>query len=979
MFFCSFVLLFFCSLSCSLRAQIICNIPMPTPPEGVTLQQVGSDFGVSTLSQAIALGKMYPPPSPSCPTPYPMPIQWIFISGTFTIDAVPSCGNAYVFGSSFAPLDQIPDSRIFMAPNARIEVSSGPNFLFNINWTQIQGCDEMWEHIRVNPGSRHVISNSWVRDGIHAYALEPNAEFTIRHCLFKNNLFGVWFDPSGSHAGTLFSCRNSTFAGINNGLKSPYPNYFNTAYVGIEVNNKPNVFDIGSNVFENIQNGIIANQSCIHPTSQPYNWGTNVFRNVRPAGATIANDFGNGILINGDCNTGLSSNLSGGNHTYTGFGYAALNYSSNFDNCLRGIHLLDSRVFVFGNDMVVCDTAILVKSTPSTKPSRFEMNAIAASRDIGMCFLDNGFGYKANIEDNEIDIFSPIRSWGIYINGSLSPHQISIGSNKFDIHTEGTGVDLDAVETVRIRDENKFNVTGTGYDYIGVQANFGSVFTQILDNDFNGQDQNGFNPLITPNRAGIIVNGASDAWVRCNHFDNVAMALDFESYCVDSDVRSNRFISGTDGLVLGAHFGGAVTGEQTINSECAANEWPTSLFTDFYVNMDAKSWNPTFFENDLSKFWIDQMDQSGNNNVLWPDKIQAVAPGWFQDDPNVVISPAQCTNNLIDPNGDDELTSLDQGLINGTLDFDEEYYNWRSRWHLLDKLEANPDLLIAFPSSVTWQQGMFTTPQGQMWMLMQDIRSARSMSATDEATLQNIALSSEGVQLQLDILDSLWIVNGTLTGIEALQYDSLASILTVNSTQALDLLTDWQLNLATEIDLAHAQLNVISPVSLMDVQFHSTLNIWLGEVLHPFHTIQPASLSQLKVLADGCLWVDGLAVPFSRSVLRSLGMNQPALENAGCSFIIEESLTMRSDKVDEGNWTVHPSVTQHYCRLNYTGVEVGGEVRISAYNMAGVPVLYQESNAKSVDLDFGGFPSGTYMIQVVREGMDPVQLPVIKQ
>jgi hypothetical protein len=957
-----------------LDAQVACH--QPTPPEGVTLQYVGTDYGIATLSEAIADGRMEPC-SPCTPN-YPYPVQWIQIGGTFEFDfpdncvCSPSTQGSYHFGTKDV------SSRIIMEPDASIVIAGGPDFHIVFSNTLIYGCIGMWDKIQVLEDSRLSLNNVRIADGVEALYLEPGSQLDVRRCWFVNNLYGIRFNPAGNHNSTLFSCRHSTFEGDGQGLKSSHPQFFNWSFVGIEINNKVNVWDIGINVFRHIQNGIVANQSVLYPSAQPHRWATNVFHDIYPKGSTILRSFGNGIYVN-ESPIATGNNIHG-ESTYNSYGYHYLDYDENFKNCQRGVQIRNAVAYVFDNAMVQCDTAILVRESMFTlaqHKSQYTENRIEQSTGMGIGFLQNGNLYHADVSNNLVKVQSSTRSAGIWVFGNLLNQNIRIAANQIDIHTEGRGVDIESAIGVIVDGENIFEVQGSGFPYQCVLVHGSSHGILVVDNHFLGSDQGTYNQSTTPLRIGVDIEDAEFTMTDCNVFDNVGTSMSHKFFCTDAIIRSNKFRSGTDGYSLGSQAtGGAFIGEQSLGMIGNRNEWPTTSSGSYYPSFDARSFhNIPFLELD-NKFWVDEEDTQFNNNLYWPDKILSVSPYWFQADLDVImLGVNNCAANLW-PDPSEELTRIEQALLDDDLGLDQAYYNWRARWAFLHKTDRYPDLLSISGVS-QWQQDMLPTPQGQLYEVQRMLRVGLTIPENMESSLDSLDSMVNALLLDLSTLDSIWSADNLLDSAQFASYTTMCDSVLHLTTEMAQYWSAYHDSMSVLIgDMAYWLNNILATESF-DAHLRDVMTIW-SSTLMPGDTLTMAQADTLEVLGNSCRFVDGPAVVLARALLGSRGHSMPQGDHPSCVEDYQEEAAKRSGIDENVQWSVYPSHTKGECLLVAHERHEEGNYQLQVYDLRGA-VLYQGTHQASRQrLDLGYLPAGHYIIRLQEREQTPVLLRVVK-
>jgi hypothetical protein len=937
----------------SLNAQAVCP---GNPPEGITIAYVGSNYGVETLSEAISLGYMEESPGSG----NPWPAQWIFVSGWFVLDN-PGSYTDYVFNNS----------EIYMDADASMEIPNEGMQVGFVN-SQVKGCDEMWDRIFVQAGAKVVASGSLFRDAFHAFYLEPGTNFQARLCHFNENLNGIYYGY-GNHTNTVFSVSISTFQGSPQGLISDV-GYFNTAYAGIVLNDDPGCFGIGHNVFDGVQNGIMAYWSCLNPNVN-INYGQpNIFRNIRPGGATTDDLYGNGIAFIGECSNGVSSVIGLGNQDYENFGHLLGTYSENFYNCTRGVYGINSNANVYRN--LMRENALAVEITQSssnynpnsTKGSNISNNFIEDSDISGIYFNMNYSGYAANVLQNEITLNNSSFSHGIHAVAGFVPNDLDILDNIIDIETAGIGIEIDGVQTVKVGD-NEVTVTGTGYNYKGIFLNNGATDNIIVNNELFGQDQGFYIMQTTQQRLGIQLNNAPANILACNKFDRVATGMNFRSSCFQSDVWSNDFVRGTDGLTLGFKnqngMEADIIGQQIFGEIGANNKFATA--TNSYTNEDAKLYTNQSYVAEESRFFIDEEDDLPTfNHILWPDKIEDPTGVWIEQNDNAFPISINCNNLLTGGNEPEEfLRNLEISVLEADTSAwkEREFLEWMVEWGLLRKLNKDTTLFSEHVDATTWYNSKLNTPQGELFQVLHIYEEIVGVSNADLTELASAALNS-GVSFQiLDSLAQRLLLNDSLSTTESTLWSAALDTLVIQKSLSDSILNLHRVQLGIKMDSLLSQLGQINTSHPYDSILKVVFAIYWDECIRPDSSLTSTSEVILDAISLSCANTDGMGVWMARNILKSIGKNVPNFDDDVCYIPTAMPSATKAITQMEG-WQIAPNPGNDYVIIS--SEKNNEDIQVMVYDITGQIVNQYQSSGQALKLDTIDWPRGMYFIQMMR-------------
>ncbi len=248
---------------------------------------VGAPGTTTYLTLAIANQDLLPMPQ-AMTTP-----QNVCIQGTLNIN-LPD----YHFNTSF----------LNMGPNAAIQILSSNTLV--IENTSLYGCQDMWQGMTIKPGGRLDVASSNIRDADIGILARFNTTLTAIGNTFENNRVGIRairpilnFIPG---INVPLPISGNTFRTNGNLLSG------GLGFAGIELS-RVTGFTIGTtngaaspNVFDNLENGIVANQSFFAVHGATF---SNITEEDESSGILMRR-FSRGLFVNNtftNCNHALNS------------------------------------------------------------------------------------------------------------------------------------------------------------------------------------------------------------------------------------------------------------------------------------------------------------------------------------------------------------------------------------------------------------------------------------------------------------------------------------------------------------------------------------------------------------------------------------------------------------------------------------------------------------------------------------------------
>jgi uncharacterized protein with GYD domain len=735
-------------------------------------------------------------------------------------------------------------SLISMDAQASITVPYGIGFTVQ-NSTNIMGCDEMWNGIVVRPGGNLTLTASTFEDAERLVFTQGHVSLTIQDNYFRNNFIGIRLFsafPGLLGVSQPFPMTGNTFIANDNMLP---PHTGELGFAGIQLQNISG-FTVGTtntgaspNVFENLQNGIVANRSsfAVHKC---------IFQNMNPG------DYGFPPSIN------IPS---------VGYGVFVQNRSNllitkcNFERLHLGVHAANSSLEAYDNvieNSPIGEFGVVVgiRAIESTNQSRIKIhdNQIDVTR-YGMILNNLGNASVFEIQNNIIKVGDPNPLpllqgiTGMNLSGCNFPQTRRgiIQGNTILLTESNHGLQISECSYIRIL-ENNITVLEEGGITNGIRL-IGGHYLTVMRNNIQAL-------LSTPSSVsrGIFVSSSSNNHYCCNTINGSDYSLWFEGVCMNPH------------SVLGTIFG---------NADVVGLEYSSDAITGAQFNTNNR-WEGTFYGEVAAR-------HQGNSQTIIQSRYRVspfapptlpptVAPtsGWFLPLGTPAYFDCSTTTDCLLAEGPGELDESELTIAAGNWESGLSYQstlNWQAERYLHQKLEDYPGLLIG----QTTVQSFYTNKLGAPVQLFNDVASAIGQladvppSETGQYSA-NLAAIFERLQELTEKDHLLWGATGaTASALQAERNTSLAELQTLEGDNEGFAQTISANRLAV-IEQILAQNNGIL-VSEVFEQNEKTVNrIWLETLAQGITTFTPQQANDLAEVANQCPKTGGNAVFAARGM-----------------------------------------------------------------------------------------------------------------
>lgn len=364
-----------------------------------------------------------------CPIPMEPPVQYSFANDA---DLVSYFGSENIIGQCFELTSDLEINQTLNFVNCHIILSEGVQItvkmkgnLYASQNTVFEGCDKMWRGIS-NWGYVEM-DGATIKDAQYGLVLERPIEYTaisvLNNVTFSNNFIGL---TNGQHKGNhyLKKLDNCYFTG--GPLKENYLGQYPFAkpqggIAGIRIFNQFQLSINGSNLFEDLYNGIIVNNSSIRVRNTR-------FKNIGQTGLsynfTASNDYND--IPNNNIINALATKSAGVNvfnqskANVIGNFINDLNYKM-FDGCKVGVSSERSWIRVEGcrfdgSETNPCEKGVQIKNSRLTNEIRVNNNVMRVNR-IGIAIHNTRYNLTTEILNNAITLtgsFSSIQNEPTY-------------------------------------------------------------------------------------------------------------------------------------------------------------------------------------------------------------------------------------------------------------------------------------------------------------------------------------------------------------------------------------------------------------------------------------------------------------------------------------------------------------------------------------------------------------------------------------
>ncbi len=479
-------------------------------------------------------------------------------------------------------------AKIIMLEGSKISVQTGNSLL--ISNFHIQGCDDLWESIIVEPGAELEIDNSLVEDGYKSISIDYNnsssqSSVLINKSKFNNNYISV-FSAQGSNlvdSDVKFRILDSEFSGTGTLKAHSDPQATTYPALGLSIWNIEDVViagSAGSTMFSNMGTGIKASY-CDIVMSGVY------FKNMMNvpgpgAGQTGVDVFGVGSSL---VNTLMSDSYFDGMHTGISNNLGTVDISSvTMKNLRTGIINFLGTV----NDHRVNHNVIYASENGIYNVGAKPIYGEITNNQI---YMDNIALLPTNT--------GGIRATQSYASSGRNSYQVT--NNIINLNGTEAGIYLNASERYTVND-NKVAHDNMGSNAYGIRANAG-VTHKIGCNEIwiaGGSVSN--------TAAGIQAEQTGNPIISCNVVRDYSFGTRFSQTSAMTDIKGN-YLDNTndDGLYID---GGTTIGQQWFKGNIFPSQGSSILF-------EARNFNSNLLDIQASQFRV--------NSSIDPEFL----PNWY--------------------------------------------------------------------------------------------------------------------------------------------------------------------------------------------------------------------------------------------------------------------------------------------------------------------------------------------------------------
>lgn len=891
-----------------------------------------------------------------------------FVTGTFAFNSIT---DHSIVGSTFI-MDA--GAQLIIGPPNNTP-STG---YVGMDQCHIMGCSNLWQSILVKAGWSYLITKSKIEDSFQGIRLINGGNLSCRNNVFEDNYCSITFDQaSKSIAGVYTSEFTSSGNDLLPGLQVGYTRPVRGIYVRSDA---PNFF-VNACYFHNIQNGILLNSCNMQGGIYP----NNVFENIQPYNYPASYvSTGNGINMIGGTKTvdlkmygkfnnpaqASTSYLVGPGQTPFSNYSTYLTFNQNFINCHRGIRIQDARADLQYNDMVNCNFGIVVTTTKANKSSTIWKNRIQLLHNVGIDINGNFANFTSDIFQNSISFepsnFNRIGIRHIAVGSTTYAQPLQIRNNTIKIGQSGQnlftvpsfGIELSGVAGTSIQDQNTITVYNPNMNYMGIYIHNKADYCRVENNYIRAQDQypNGY----SASRFGILMDESEGNDIRCNRFTKLGRYLNIFWECYESQIRSNIFVSGVQGLVYGD---GINIEGLSGNQEGTGNRWllPNG-FTQQQARFNGNIGDPYMT---ASQYTVHAND-TPNDIEFWPNTLLPIGGSWFMVNLDLSYPSGGCITGLIEP-GPGLPDVVNDVVNNNTSNVPNDAYLWRSlRWHAYNYFERNPDALTTNMAAQTFLSNESATPAHKLWNIRNLLSQVSTMSQT---TINNLEILNNQKQALAEVMIAniqQWNpINQTQGFIDTLDLNNTQYEQIVN---AIDIIVQPQnaIDLSSYTQLL-SQLNNISVSNNLDINQKFTLGIEIERCIDANYTLTNTEQSQLEYLAAQCHRLEGPGVLEARNLLTIYGIDGVQEDPGNCAAQVLPRANIESIIENSSNvFNVFPNPATNVLNVELSN-ENGINYTIEIRNAIGTLVKSYSTNTKVSVVNVSDLAVGIYSISMYSE------------
>ena len=465
-----------------------------------------------------------------------------------------------ISGRLIIDLDYIIDGGdIKMQPGSEIVIPNGSKLV--ISNLELFGCEQMWRSITVEPGGNLMLEHNVIQDAQYAVQASSNDLFTstldVWDNVFDRNHVGILISNSSLQSILqTYPLRENTFNCTDDLISSfdIIENYDQeNSFAGIETHNA--IFTVGGkqisphdifiNIFRNLRNGIVAENSTLAVYSAKFR---DLIGNP-DLNPTILNTKGTGIFSSHGLISAQKNEFTTLSRAFNCKNSDIIASKNNIHNNVNvGFHILSPNfnfVYIENNEIEFKEYGIHILYGES--PLKIALN----SNIISLEDAEPIFGIKAAIRSN----------------GGL-PNALEDAHINNNIITS-----TNPMWAINIGSQGNWEISNNNIDFLSWSTN-----GKVLDGGINLEksDQNYiFNNTINSdneayNIAALLIHSSEENVFCCNSTDGTRYGAWFSGYSYNTSLRHTEF---------GDHFAGLACGRGTSlgDQENGRNEWNGSF------------------------------------------------------------------------------------------------------------------------------------------------------------------------------------------------------------------------------------------------------------------------------------------------------------------------------------------------------------------------------------------------------------------
>lgn len=834
-----------------------------------------------------------------------------------------------------------------MGPGSKIIVRSGVTL--NIALSDLQGCNTMWQGIILEQGAHISLVLATISDAEYAIDCHGNVSFDI--CIgsiFRNNYVGIHAPSGGTKniSTPIFSGNLFDFTGFKPFFVGQSPVPQTRTFAGIEINNSIMVLNSGTNVFNDLQNGILAYGSLIKVSKCNFN------RMGLPIPALTCNLIHLLTTPNGIAIFGKNSLL--------------VVDDNNIDIAVAGIVADNCYLKATNNDPIIHCSDGIVSLNCAKGDQIIDNNNIVEFGIRGISLVDpitaNPVITNNSISKSEIIQGGACPPTGIFISNFHSGANGQI-ENNFPINITGDsrGIFIDNSTNLGVQG-NEIYITNaktvSGSEIGGIIVRFSN------NNRFYSNIVEGFNH--TQNEAFSLLNGTGNKYC-CNSSNNTFSGFNFGGSCNPTQLRGSLIHTHNTGLYISIGEIGRQPdyGNEWLNTPVGVNAKHVFNLNGFPKTLDSK-----FIVGVCSTdFWPTSFFPSQNTcSVLLND--------WFNEgDPSIGCPISFCTP-LIFPkipfggggSNDDAINDDNDYMIIQRSD-SNEIYGWESKTNLMLRLLTHSDLLGTDPTidafyfaNVNNRLGRFASLEKLMYYT----------NPLNENLINQVDISLNQINDKLKTLDSLQL----LYPLAGNSYDSTAisqlkiitqNALTINYEDANNSYIQSEDVYLDYLDSLVLLNNVLDPSNIIQNNIKELNDIILHTIGRGINTFTSIQTNTLFEIANQCPFVGGRSVGIAR-ILYSYYNSYVFNDSLLCSNI--QPIVSSSEALKAKDFEVFPNPSDNGFNITIPKMFNESILNLELLNIDKIAIKTQINlNSKDISnhfIDTKNLQSGVYFL-IIRE------------